>query len=487
MPLPPRPWITAHGLAAGLLASALVLATPARAGSITGSASYRERIALPPEAVFEAVLLDIAIADAPARELGRMRLEPAGQPPFLFTIPYRASDLSPRGRYAVRAAVRHGDRLLFTTDTITPVLSGGPQAGPQPPVTLQLVQVGGGRPGGGQGALGRLPASWRGNLPAGGGSTRWQVDLAADGSFQLRQTPLRQGSGQSNHDDIGRWRLEPGGNRLVLQGGREAPVVLEPLGQGQALRKLGLEGQPLPSGANDLLQRLALPEPIEPRLHLAGMFRYLADAASIRLCATGATLPVAMEGDYLALERAYLAARPADAPGEPLLVNLEGLITSRPSAEPGRGPVRTLVVERFVAVHPGQSCPVQAAAGPAGKQPQLSLRGQRWRLQALQDGQAATLLEAPDRPPELELAADSDRLSGSGGCNRLMGGYQLEGDQLRFSQLASTQMGCPPEAMAFEQRYVRALGLARRWSIDKNNLLLQDEQGRTLLVFQPTM
>jgi len=499
MTLPPRPWIAAFWIAAGLCATSLLLPAAARAGSITGSASYRERIALPPEAVFEAVLLDIAIADAPARELGRVRLEPAGQPPHLFTIPYRASDLSPRGRYAVRATVRHGDRLLFTTDTITPVLSGGPQAGPQPPVTLQLVQVGGGRPGGGQGALGRLPASWRGDLPGAGGASRWQVDLAADGTFQLRQTPLNkagglqsksEGSPKSSHDDIGRWRLEPGGQRLVLQGGREAPVFLQPLAQGTALRKLTLEGQPLPSGANDLLQRLATPEPIEPRLHLAGMFRYLADAASIRLCATGATLPVAMEGDYLALERAYLAARAADAPGEPLLVNLKGLIGNRPSAEPGRPPLRTLVVERFVAVHPGQGCPEPAAAGTAEKPAapaKPALRGQRWRLQGLQDRTEPGLVQAPDRPPELELAADSERMSGSGGCNRLMGGYRLKGERLRFSQLASSQMACPQEVMAFEQRYTRALERVRRWNIDKHTLLLQDRRGRTLLVFQPTM
>jgi hypothetical protein len=87
------------------------------------------------------------------------------------------------------------------------------------------------------------------------------------------------------------------------------------------------------------------------------MFRYLADAATIRLCATGARLPVAMEADYRRLERAYLKAQPADRRGQPLLVNLEGLITNRPSAEPGRPPQRTLVVERFVGVHPGQGCP----------------------------------------------------------------------------------------------------------------------------------
>jgi copper homeostasis protein (lipoprotein) len=87
------------------------------------------------------------------------------------------------------------------------------------------------------------------------------------------------------------------------------------------------------------------------------MFRYLADAATIRLCATGARLPVAMEADYRRLERAYLKAQPAERRGQPLLVNLEGLITNRPSAESGQPPQRTLVVERFVGVHSGRDCP----------------------------------------------------------------------------------------------------------------------------------
>lgn len=114
-----------------------------------------------------------------------------------------------------------------------------------------------------------------------------------------------------------------------------------------------------------------------------------------------------------------------------------------------------------------------------------SLRGTLWRLQALQDGGGPTLSEPPGRPAELLLAADRDRLSGSGGCNRLMGGFQLNGEEIRVSQLASTQMACAPPAMAFERRYLEALAQVRRWSIDKQNLLLQDARGRTLLLFRP--
>ena len=468
-------------IAATTLLAAVVLTQPAYAGTITGTATIRERIALPPDAVFEVVLIDIARADAPAEVLGRVRLQPAGQSPFRFSIPYRERDITPRGRYSVRATVRQGERLLFTTDTITPVLTGEPSQ----PLTLQLVQVGG-DPRSSQisSPVGRLPASWRGDLPDAGGTTRWQVDLSSDGAYQLRQTLLNRPAPNS-FDDIGRWQLESGSNRLVLRGGREAPLFFQPVDGGSALRKLDLQGQPINSRQSDRLQRLGAYAPIEPRLHLQGMFRYLADAASIRLCATGAQLPVAMEGDFRALERAYLKALPGGAAGKPMLVNLEGLITSRPSMETGRPPQRTLVVERFVGVHPGQGCG-QAKTTPTPAPHSMaspSLRGTLWKLQALQDGDGPSLSQPPGKPAELLLANDQERVSGSGGCNRLMGGFRLSGEQLSFSKLASTQMACPPELMAFEQRYSEALGRVRRWSIDKQNLLLLDERGRTLLLF----
>jgi len=250
------------------------------------------------------------------------------------------------------------------------------QAPAQAGLIFGLVAVQTGRPPQTSLPIGRLPASWRGNLAFAGGRTRWQLDLLADGSFQLRQTFLERPA-PNRFDDIGRWRIEPGSNRLVLRGGLEAPLFFQPLEGGAALAKLDLQGEPLRSRQPERLQRLATPQPIDPRLHLAGMFRYLADAATIRLCATGARLPVAMEADYRRLERAYLKAHPAGRPGQPLLVNLEGLITNRPSAEPGRPPQRTLVVERFVGVHPGQGCPQANALVTPAERPisQPSQRG----------------------------------------------------------------------------------------------------------------
>ena len=101
-----------------------LLGVPASAATLRGEAFYRERIALPPDAVFEAVLQDVSRADAPAEVLGRSRLDPAGQPPFRFEIAYDDAARRPGGRYAVRATVTRDGHLLFTTDRFIPAFDG---------------------------------------------------------------------------------------------------------------------------------------------------------------------------------------------------------------------------------------------------------------------------------------------------------------------------------------------------------------------------
>jgi copper homeostasis protein (lipoprotein) len=94
-------------------------------------------------------------------------------------------------------------------------------------------------------------------------------------------------------------------------------------------------------------------------LLLGGLFVWVADAATIVLCADNRSVPVAMDADYKALEAAYVKARAK--PGERLLVSLEELLTQqRPAVEPTLPPQATLVVERFVGVWPGQRCPAMS-------------------------------------------------------------------------------------------------------------------------------
>ncbi len=434
-------------------------------GTLQGTATYRERLALPADALFEAELQDVSRADAPAVVLGRSRLVPAGQPPFRFEIAYDDAAVQSGRRYSVRATIRQQGRLLFTTDRMYPVLDGRNE-----PLQILLVSVRGGPPPESTAdGIDVLPASYEGELPGAGNPVLWHVDLLPEGRYRLRTTHV--GRPEPNRfDDIGRWTRDASG-RIVLRGGREAPVFLMPIEGGTALRKLDLLGQPIESSHNDRLLRLPEPKLIEPRLMLTGMFTYLADAASITLCVDGQRLPVAMGGDYRALEAAYRKAKPE--PGQPLLVSLEGLITHRPSMEEGRPAQMTLVVERFISVWPRETCGNGLVDSP--------LRGTYWKLVRLGDNPVAAAME--QRKAHLVFAADGLQVAGSDGCNRLSGSFELDGERLRFGRMASTRMSCP-DNLDQQQRFRQALEQVERYRIRGGHLEFFDATGAVSARFE---
>jgi putative lipoprotein len=56
----------------------------ANTAQVTGTLTYRERIALPPGAVAEVWLLDTSLADAPSVEIAHQRIDDPGNPPIPF-------------------------------------------------------------------------------------------------------------------------------------------------------------------------------------------------------------------------------------------------------------------------------------------------------------------------------------------------------------------------------------------------------------------
>lgn len=80
------------------------------------------------------------------------------------------------------------------------------------------------------------------------------------------------------------------------------------------------------------------------------------------------------------------------------------------------------------------------------------LTGQGWEVVEI-GGEPVEM----ERLPSIEFG-DGGRVAGSTGVNRLMGSYELTGSTLQLSQLATTMMAGPPEAMWTEARLVQALG-----------------------------
>jgi uncharacterized lipoprotein YbaY/heat shock protein HslJ len=101
------------------------VATPASGATLRGTATYRERIALPPDAVFEAQLEDVSRADAPAEVIGRTSLPSPGNPPIRFAIGYDPARIQTGHSYVVRARILVDDQPFFTTTESHPVLTRG--------------------------------------------------------------------------------------------------------------------------------------------------------------------------------------------------------------------------------------------------------------------------------------------------------------------------------------------------------------------------
>lgn len=80
--------------------------------------------------------------------------------------------------------------------------------------------------------------------------------------------------------------------------------------------------------------------------------------------------------------------------------------------------------------------------------------------------------------PWLELDPHTHRVTGSGGCNRINGGYEAGNQTLRFSGMASTRMACP--ALDTETAFLKGLDDTRRYRVEGRTLELQDDAGRVL-------
>lgn len=104
-------------LAACTLPTGMAEPTAAAPTVVTGTISYRERIALAPTASIQVQLLDVSRADAPAIVLGEQVIQADGrQVPFRFEIPYDPAAIDPRFTYAVQARIEDEGRLLFIND-----------------------------------------------------------------------------------------------------------------------------------------------------------------------------------------------------------------------------------------------------------------------------------------------------------------------------------------------------------------------------------
>lgn len=456
------------------LVAFLLVPLAAHAQSVTGTATFQQRMALPAGAVFEALVQDVSRADAPASVVGSTRIVDPGNPPIAFSITVDPAKIEPRHRYSVRATIRAEGRLLFTTDRMQPVLTQG--AGQN--VELQMVAAGvhapmqKARPAGAA-TLARLvplPASYAGDLPcADCAALRYRLNLHADRTYVLSSEYV--GRSKVPFYDIGRWAVSDEGNTLQLQGGRDAKTMFNVV-DGRTLTLLAQDGSVIVSPHNHSLQRAARYEAMQPRLKLRGMLRTTTDGPVFAECISGQRWPIASDGDFAALQAESRKLR--RSPDDELLVEVDGRITEVPRAEgQGTSPMRTLIVERFIGATPRETC------GPPGAT--STLLDTHWVLTQL-NGQPITLA-ANQREPSLVLHTAQARVAGYSGCNRLAGQFTLKDSRLSFGSLAGTMMACA-EGGELEQQFLEALPQVVSYTITGVHLELKNAKGAALARFE---
>lgn len=95
-------------------------------GAVTGTVTYRQRIALPENAVVIVEAADVSIADAPAFVLASQQFRTNGrQVPFSFVLNFDTSNITDSGIYSVSARVFVDGELAWISNTVTPVINNG--------------------------------------------------------------------------------------------------------------------------------------------------------------------------------------------------------------------------------------------------------------------------------------------------------------------------------------------------------------------------
>ena len=119
-------------------------------------------------------------------------------------------------------------------------------------------------------------------------------------------------------------------------------------------------------------------------------------------------------------------------------------------------------------------------ASSAGAQTNLPLETTYWRVIELAGKPPAS--QNPSREPHLVFQSGG-RVTGSDGCNRITGSYELKGEGILFGPLAGTQMACPDTAET-ERRFHSALKGTGHWRIAGNRLEFMGATGKPLAVFE---
>lgn len=312
-----------------------------------------------------------------------------------------------------------------------------------------------------------FPASYSGTLPcADCPGIDYRLNLFADKSYYL-QMHYQDSGENSTFYQLGQWQQNSDQLRLLSDDPQQTAFQIEKDGN---IRLMDQEYVLINSPLNYELQRDNDFYAVYPNMQFHGMYNYMADSGVFTECLTGQRWVVAQEADNAALELLYLEY--IEAPNQPILIEATGYLESRANSDTGILQP-TLIVTKADDIWPGETC------GQLGFNE--SLLNTYWKLTRLNDEPVEVYQD--QREPSLVLAIEENRLSGSDGCNQIMGTYQLREDKLKFSRIASTMMACN-QGMDTAQAVHFMLEKVRYWQIEGQHLELADVEGNVMARFE---
>lgn len=118
---------------------------------MSGTIIYRERIALPPQAVVEVRLLDVSVADGASQTIAMAAVGPEGQVTIRYELRFGGSRIVCGRAYAVQALIMVDDRMWFASMVRHGVFTGGRDSADILVQCVAATSEGASGPGGAQG------------------------------------------------------------------------------------------------------------------------------------------------------------------------------------------------------------------------------------------------------------------------------------------------------------------------------------------------
>jgi uncharacterized lipoprotein YbaY/heat shock protein HslJ len=250
-----------------------------------------------------------------------------------------------------------------------------------------------------------------------------------------------------------------------------ALVIVGELASGQ------VEGSAVITGTVAYLQRSALAPDAVVKVQLQDVSLQDAPAkivAEVKVPSAGRQVPIPFRIPYLPANinpaHSYVVRATIAAHGEEMFTST----SAYPVITRGAPTTDVMVMVQPVSARSLGTPPEKAAATKEQCRPRkdditAKLEGTRWDLIEL-DGQP--LVAAASVPANLFLNADEKKLSGSSGCNVLVGSYKLYRSSLHFMPVGLTKMACPESLMNQEQAFLHALSATTSYCVMSETLAL---------------